>query len=107
MGAKQCRIAIADGTLVSGVLAFTWKDPDTIDGTEITVQLEYAPKFYWVERTGANGSVTLGILTVTAITANGGTVTSLILGTPASTQTADVSTFRVFAVCRAEDFGGA
>lgn len=45
-----------------------------------------------VVRIGANGSTTLGILTYTISAATSFTVTSVILGTPASTQTADVST---------------
>jgi hypothetical protein len=44
-------------------------------------------------RVAANGSTTFGVLTYSISNATSFTVTSLILGTPASTQTADTSTF--------------
>lgn len=43
-------------------------------------------------RISANGSTTLGILTYTISAGASFTITSVILGTPASTQTADTST---------------
>jgi hypothetical protein len=47
----------------------------------------------FLSRTAANASVTLGELTYTISAGASFTVTSLILGTPASTQIADVSSF--------------
>ena len=52
----------------------------------------------FLQRIGAAGSVTLGELTYTISNGVSFTVTSLIIGTPASTQTADVSTFCYFIV---------
>lgn len=49
-------------------------------------------------RTGVAASTTLGVLTYTIINATSFTVTSVILGTPGSTQTADVSTYAYFIV---------
>jgi hypothetical protein len=52
----------------------------------------------FLSRISAAGSVTLGELTYSISAGASFTVTSLILGTPASTQTADVSTFAYFIV---------
>lgn len=52
----------------------------------------------FLTRISAAGSATLGELTYTISNGASFTVTSLILGTPASTQTADVSTFGYFIV---------
>jgi len=49
-------------------------------------------------RTGAAASTTLGELTYTISDATSFTVTSLILGTPGSTQTGDLSTYAYFIV---------
>lgn len=49
-------------------------------------------------RTGVAASTTLGVLTYTISAATSFTVTSVILGTPGSTQTADVSTYAYFIV---------
>jgi len=49
-------------------------------------------------RTATNASVTLGELSYTISNGASFTVTSLILGTPASTQTADVSSYAYFIV---------
>jgi len=49
-------------------------------------------------RTAVNASVTLGELTYTISNGASFTVTSVILGTPASTQTADVSSYAYFIV---------
>lgn len=49
-------------------------------------------------RTAVNASVTLGMLTYTISAGASFTVTSVILGTPASTQTADVSSYAYFIV---------
>jgi hypothetical protein len=47
----------------------------------------------FLSRIATNGSVTLGELTYSISAGASFTVTSVILGTPASTQTADVSSF--------------
>jgi hypothetical protein len=52
----------------------------------------------FLSRIASNGSVTLGELSYTISNGASFTVTSLILGTPASTQTADVSSFAYFIV---------
>ncbi len=52
----------------------------------------------FLSRIASNGSVTLGEYTYTISNAASFTVTSLILGTPASTQVADVSSFAYFIV---------
>ena len=49
-------------------------------------------------RTGVAASTTLGVLTYTISNATSFTVTSVILGTPGSTQTGDVSTYAYFIV---------
>ncbi len=49
-------------------------------------------------RTGVAASTTLGMLTYTIINATSFTVTSVILGTPGSTQVGDVSTYAYFIV---------
>lgn len=89
---KQLRVhggAVTDfigtGTLVSGTV--------TIANTNIA-----ATDRIFLQRTGANASTTLGELSYTISAATSFTVTSLILGTPASTQTADVSSFTYFIV---------
>jgi hypothetical protein len=97
---RKNRIAMATGTLVAGTLAVTWKDPDTIDGTQVTIELAYDPSFFWVQRAGAYGgaggiAANAGDLTMSAVTKNGCTVTSA--------NAADTGGFRVFAVCRQED----
>jgi len=52
----------------------------------------------YLTRTGVAASTTLGQLTYTIIASTSFTVTSVILGTPGSTQTGDVSTFAYFIV---------
>ncbi len=52
----------------------------------------------FIQRVSANSSTVLGELSYTISAATSFTVTSLILGTPASPQTADVSTFTYFIV---------
>jgi hypothetical protein len=52
----------------------------------------------FLSRIASNGSVTLGEYSYTIINATSFTVTSLTLGTPAATQTADVSSFAYFIV---------
>lgn len=52
----------------------------------------------FMQRIAANGSVTLGELSYTISNGASFTITSLILGTPASTQTADVSSVAYFIV---------
>jgi len=52
----------------------------------------------FIQRIGAAASVTLGELSYTISNGASFTVTSLILGTPGSTQTADVSTYAYFIV---------
>jgi hypothetical protein len=47
----------------------------------------------FLTRTAANGSTTFGELSYTISNGASFTVTSLILGTPGSTQTGDTSTF--------------
>lgn len=71
---------IGSGTLVAGTLA--------IANTNIA-----ATDRIFIQRSAANASATLGELTYTISAGVSFTVTSVILATPASTQTADVSTF--------------
>lgn len=52
----------------------------------------------FLQRISAGGSATLGELTYSIINATSFTVTSVILGTPASPQTADISTYAYFIV---------
>jgi uncharacterized membrane protein len=52
----------------------------------------------FIQRSSANASVTLGELTYTISAATSFTITSVILGTPASPQTADVSIVSYFIV---------
>lgn len=52
----------------------------------------------FLSRTAANASTTLGELSYTISAATSFTVTSLILGTPGSTQTGDLSSFAYFIV---------
>jgi hypothetical protein len=72
--------SIGVGTLSSGTV--------DINNTNIA-----AGDVILLTRTGANGSTTLGELTYTISASTKFTVTSLILGTPGSTQTGDTSTF--------------
>ncbi len=101
MVVRKNRIAVALGTMVAGTIAVTWKDPDTVDGSSpVTIQLEYAPTFYWVQRSGAYGgtggvAANAGDLTISAVTANGCTITS--------SNVADTGAVRVYAVVRQED----
>lgn len=71
---------IGTSTLVAGTV--------TIANTNIA-----ATDRVFLQRIAANGSTTLGEMSYTISAATSFTVTSLILGTPASTQTADTSTF--------------
>lgn len=72
--------SIGTGTLASGTV--------TILNTNIA-----ATDRIFLQRIAANGSATLGELSYTISAAASFTVTSLILGSPISTQTADTSTF--------------
>jgi hypothetical protein len=72
--------SIGLGTLSSGTV--------TIANTNIA-----AGDVILLTRTGANGSTTLGVLSYSISASTSFTVTSLILGTPGSTQTGDTSTF--------------
>ncbi len=76
---------IGTGTLSSGTV--------TIANTNIATGDMIIPI-----RIGVNGSTTLGELTYTISNATSFTVTSVILGTPGSTQTADTSTFAYFII---------
>ena len=85
--AKQLRIkggAVTDfigtGTLTSGTQTIANTNIATTDRIHL-------------QRIAANGSTTLGELTYTISAATSFTVTSLILGTPGSTQTGDTSTY--------------
>lgn len=71
---------IGVGTLASGTV--------TINNTNIATG-----DVILITRTGINGSTTLGVLTYSISNATSFTVTSVILGTPGSTQTGDTSTF--------------
>ena len=51
-----------------------------------------------ITRTGVAASTTLGVLVYTISAGVSFTVTSVILGTPGSTQTGDVSTYAYFIV---------
>lgn len=103
MAVRKNRIAVALGTMVGGTIAVTWKDPDTVDGSNpVTIQLEYAPTLFWVQRNGSYGGTggvkaNAGELTVdtSSVTANGCTVTS--------SNAADTGGVRVYAVCRQGD----
>lgn len=70
---------IGTATLVSGTV--------TVANTNIA-----ATDRIFIQRTAANASTTLGELSYTISAGASFTITSLILGTPASPQTADVST---------------
>lgn len=90
--AKQLRVhggAVTDfigtGTLSSGTV--------TIANTNIA-----STDRIFLQRIAANGSTTFGELSYTISASTSFTVTSLILGTPGSTQTADTSTFSYFIV---------
>lgn len=76
---------IGTGTLVAGTV--------TIANTNIAATDRIFPS-----RTAANASTTLGELSYTISAGASFTVTSLILGTPASTQTGDLSSFAYFIV---------
>lgn len=85
--AKQLRVkggAVTDfigtGTLVAGTV--------TIANTNIA-----ATDRIFVQRTAANASTTMGEIVYTISAGASFTVTSLILGTPGSTQTGDLSSF--------------
>jgi hypothetical protein len=52
----------------------------------------------FISRVAANGSVTMGEMSYTISNGASFTITSLVLGTPASVQTADVSTVAYFIV---------
>jgi hypothetical protein len=89
---KQLRVhggAVTDfigtGTLASGTV--------TIANTNIA-----STDRIFTQRIAANGSTTLGMLSYTISAAASFTITSLIEGTPGSTQTADTSTFAYFIV---------
>ena len=71
---------IGTGTLVAGTA--------TIANTNIA-----ATDRIFIQRTAANASTTMGELSYTISAGASFTVTSLILGTPASTQTGDLSSF--------------
>lgn len=92
------RAGAATVTLVAGVAAGVWQDPDT-PGVPTQVQLEYIPQFYFCQRIAAGGGGQ-GQVRMTAVTANGFTLTSSDL--------TDTGTFNVCGICRAEDvlFGG-
>lgn len=93
---KSNRIGIAIGSLTAGSVTLTWKDPDTVDGSSPTqIELEYAPKVFFVTRTGASASA--GHLRV-AVTATGCTVTS--------DDNSDDGDVRVVGICRAADLLG-
>ena len=97
MSKKNNRIAMDVVTLVGGSGTATWRDPDTALGSAIvTIELEYTPQFVWATRTTA-GTQTNTQLTFSAITATGCTITS--------SSVFDTGVYRVYAVCRAEDFG--
>ena len=76
---------IGTGTLTSGTV--------TIANTNIA-----AADRIFIQRIGAAASTTLGELSYSISAATSFTVTSLILGTPGSTQTGDASTFSYFIV---------
>lgn len=71
---------IGTSTLVAGTV--------TIANTNIA-----ATDRIFIQRSGANASTTLGEISYTITAATSFTVTSLIIGTPASTQTGDLSSF--------------
>jgi hypothetical protein len=73
------------GTLVAGTVTIANTNIATGDAIYIT-------------RTGVNASTTLGEFTYTITNAASFTVTSVILGTPGSTQTGDLSSFAYFIV---------
>lgn len=76
---------IGTGTLAAGTV--------TIANTNIA-----AGDRIFLSRTAANASTTLGELSYTISAATSFTVTSLILGTPGSPQTGDLSSFAYFIV---------
>lgn len=89
---KQLRVeggAVTDfigtGTLAAGTV--------TIANTNIA-----ATDRIFISRIASNGSTTFGVLSYTISAGASFTVTSLILGTPGSTQTGDTSTFAYFIV---------
>jgi len=89
------RVGIGTGSLAAGALTGTWRDPDTVDGVgPVQVELEYAPKLFWVVRTGASASA--GHLRV-SVTKSGFTVTS--------TDGGDNGPVRVYGICRDADLG--
>lgn len=95
MQIRKLRVAVATGTMVAGTIAVTWSDPDTVDGSSpVTIQLTRAPTFYWAQRTSAGGGAQ-GALRVTAVTANGCTVTS--------SEGTDTGAVRVYAIVSQDD----
>jgi len=76
---------IGTATLVAGTV--------TVANTNIA-----ATDRIFIQRTAVNASTTLGELTYTISAATSFTITSVILGTPGSTQTADVSDVVYFIV---------
>ena len=56
MAVRKNRIGADTVTLVAGSGTVTWKDPDTVLGTQVTIQLEYAPTFVWYVRTTAGAA---------------------------------------------------
>jgi len=97
MGARRLRIAVATVNLVGGAGTAPWLDPDKLGGAGVRIQLEYAPVFVWWMVTNLNGGAP-GFLSLAApATASEVSIQSSNAG--------DVSTVRVYAVCRAEDFG--
>ena len=109
MAQKKTRVAAATVTLVAGTIAVVWRDPDTTFGgtSEFTVELEYAPHFVWCQNMNQNASTALGVPVISALTANGCTLTARrpLVGGNAPVETGDLSTYRVYAVCRAADIG--
>lgn len=106
---NKLRKAVADVTLVAGTVAVTWQDPDTVGdppggGTgPVTIELDQKPWFVWCTLLTAGGLI--GIPNITAVSVTGCTLTSIWPGgAPTDTMVGDTSTYRVYAVCRAEDF---
>ncbi len=103
---KKNRIAVSIVTLPGGssnVIAGTWKDPDTVDGTgsvsnpaytvPVQIQLEYIPTFFWSCLSVPAGL--LGTVSITSVTASGFNLTS--------NNASDTSTYRVYAIVRQDD----
>lgn len=91
---RRLRKAVCKVTLVAGAGTGTWKDPDTVDGSSaVQIELEYAPTFYWTQRTTEGAAP--GNITVTSVTKTGITLDS--------SDAADVGVIRCYAVVKAED----